>query len=205
MSERAGRIIKRDELEREGLRMARVHAAESEAEPSSEAALGGAVESVREDEASPEVDRVRRLVQAMLGGFARQRREMLMELQPYVVRIAVEVARRVVRRELDTDPGMIARTVESALEQVAAAAQARVRVHPLDAQVLQATIRELVPASDEAAAVEIIPDGSIERGGCVVESDRGIVDARLQTQFEEMQARLLDGLEGMRAREGHDG
>ncbi len=126
---------------------------------------------------------------------------MLVELQPQVVRIAVEVARRVVRRELLTDPGMIGRTVQSALEQVAAASHARVRVHPLDAQVLQATIRELLPASDEAASVEIIPDGSIERGGCVIESDRGIVDARLETQFEEMQARLLDGLERLRAHE----
>jgi flagellar assembly protein FliH len=140
----------------------------------------------------------------MLGAFARRRREMLMELQPHVVRIAVEVARRIVRRELRTDPGMVARTVGSALELVASASRARVRVHPLDAQVLQSTIREIVTAPDEAAAVEIIPDGSIERGGCVVEGDRGIVDARLQTQFEEMQTRLLDGLEATRAWGGAD-
>jgi flagellar assembly protein FliH len=148
--------------------------------------------------ASDEVDRMRRLVQAILSGFARQRRELLGELQPYVVRIAVEVARRIVQRELRTDPGMVSRTVGSALEEVATVAETRVRVHPLDAQVLQATIREIVPTPDEAASLKIVPDGSIERGGCVVESDRGIVDARLQTQFEEMQARLLDGLDAER-------
>ncbi|MGI5818242.1 MAG: FliH/SctL family protein [Armatimonadota bacterium] len=143
---------------------------------------------------------MRRLVQAMLAGFARQRRELLMELQPYVVRIAVEVARRIVRRELQTDPGLTARTVGAALDQIATASETRVRVHPLDARLLKSTIREIVPAPDEAASLQIIPDGSIERGGCVVESDRGIVDARLQTQFEEMQGRLLDGLEETRSR-----
>ena len=152
-----------------------------------------------EAERAPEgehTERVRRLVQAMLSGVAQQRRELLAELQPYVVRIAVEVARRIVGRELTTDPGLITRTTEVALEQMMSASQITVRVHPLDAQVLQATLSEIVRAPDQADGLEIVPDGSIEPGGCVVESDRGIVDARLRTQFEEMQARLLQELDG---------
>ncbi len=195
MSEQGRRIIKADELEGEGVCVRHFGTGESTTDQKAQQPTVPEVEAEGADQA-PEVDRVRRLVQAMLSGFARQRRELLMELQPHVVRIAVEVARRIVRRELRTDPGMVARTVETALEQVAEASQTRVRVHPLDAQVLQSTIREIVSAPDEAAAVEIIPDGSVERGGCVVESDRGIVDARLATQFEEMQTRLMDGLDG---------
>lgn len=191
------RILKRDEIERGHVHVVRVGAPGSSSADDLPADAAPAVEAAEESN-SPEVDRMRRLVQAMLSGFARQRRGLLAELQPYVVRIGVEVAHRIVRRELRTDPGMVSRTVGAALEQVAAASETRVRVHPLDAQVLQESIREIVPAPDEAAALEIIPDGSIERGGCVVESDRGIVDARLQTQFEEMQARLLDGLSATR-------
>jgi flagellar assembly protein FliH len=156
------------------------------------------VEDPDEATESEQVERVRRLVQAMLAGFSRQRRELLMELQPYVTRISVEVARRIVQRELRTDPGMVTRVVGTALEQVAAASRVRVRVHPLDARTLRETLREIVSAPDEAEAIEIVPDGSIERGGCLVESDRGIVDARLQTQFSEMQTSLLDALESHR-------
>lgn len=149
-----------------------------------------------------QVERVRRLVQAMLAGFSQQRRELLMELQPYVTRISVEVARRIVQRELRTDPGMVTRVVGAALEQMAAASRVRVRVHPLDARTLRETLQEIVSAPDEAEAIEIVPDGSIEHGGCVVESDRGIVDARLQTQFSEMQTSLLDAFETHRLGEG---
>ncbi len=188
-----GRIIRSDELERSGLQVRRLGEpdvvrearAEVTVEPAEPAGSG-----------SEHTERMRRLVQAMLSGFAQQRRELLVELQPYVVRIAVEVARRIVRRELMSDPGMIARTVESALEQMMSASQITVRVHPLDAQLLQAAMHEIVSAPDQAEAIEVVPDSSIEPGGCVVESDRGIVDARLRTQFEEMQARLLQELEG---------
>ncbi|MFW5867491.1 MAG: FliH/SctL family protein [Armatimonadota bacterium] len=194
------RILKREELEGAQVDVGGIATVREVVDDAPTAEARARVESVDEETTSAEADRTRGLVQAMLSGFARQRRELLTELQPYVVRIAVEVARRIVQRELRTDPGLVNRTVRSALEQVAMASETRVRVHPLDAQVLQSTIREIVQAPDEAASLQIVPDGSIERGGCVVESDQGIVDARLQTQFEEVQARLLDGLSTHRPR-----
>ncbi len=201
MSEgRPGRVVKRDELERGRIQVDGLGAHEPP-DSAGDEARPRVIEAVAEAGESEQVDRVRRLVQAMLSGFAQQRRELVHELQPYAVRIAVEVARRIVRRELRTDPGLITRTVASALEQVAAESRVHVRVHPLDARLLQDTIRDIVSASDEAAAVEIVPDGSVEQGGCVVESDRGIVDARLRTQFEAMQTRLLDALESHRSEE----
>lgn len=166
---------------------------------------GALAEVLEQPGEAEQVDRVRRLVQAMLRGFAQQRRELLAELRPYVVRLAVEIARRIVQRELRTDPGLIVRTTDTALEQVASASGVRVRVHPLDAELLQQTMSEMVPAPDRAAAIEVVPDGSIEQGGCVVESDRGIVDARLRTQFEEMQTSLLDALEGHGSQEEAEG
>lgn len=188
-----GRIIKQSELDDSDTRVRGLGPAEkAPAETRSEESV--TVEAARPAR-SDEEQRVRRLVQAMLSGFAQQRRELLADLQPYVVRIAVEVAQRIVRRELRTDPGLIVRTAETALEQLSSASLVRVRAHPLDAQLLESRMNEIVSARDEAATVEIVPDGSIERGGCVVESDRGIVDARLHTQFEEIQARLFDALD----------
>ncbi|MFO8080014.1 MAG: FliH/SctL family protein [Armatimonadota bacterium] len=205
MNGRGRRVLKRAELDAREMKAAWMERSAGGSGDGPTAESQPAVEPPAGAVEADEVDRMRRLVQAILSGFARQRRELLSELQPYVVRIAVEVARRIVQRELRTDPGMVSRTVGSALEEVATAAETRVRVHPLDAQVLQSTIREIVPTPDEAASLKIIPDGSIERGGCVVESDRGIVDARLQTQFEEMQARLLDGLDAARTTEADGG
>lgn len=193
MSEGAtGRIIKRAELARSGTPVRTL--GERLAYPLAPAPL--LVEEPLEPEPDDaEIERTRRLVQAMLSGFAQQRRELLDELLPYVVRIAVEVARRIVRRELTSDPGMVTRTVQAALEQMLSASQIVVRVHPLDAQVLQAQIGSIADAPDQAEAIEIVPDGSIDPGGCVVESERGIIDARLRTQFEQMQAQLLQELE----------
>ena len=199
-----GRIIRRTEIEANEVRVTPVGgdlAPPAHETPVVDVPVAPRAEVVPEPGDDEQVERVRRLVQAMLSGFARQRRELLADLQPYVVHISVEIARRIVRRELRTDPGMITRIAESALEQIGAAANVRVRVHPLDAQVLERSMMEIVSAPDEAAAIEVVPDAAVEQGGCVVESDRGIVDARLRTQFEEIQTSLLASLETESRRE----
>ena len=190
-----GRVIRREETESGRVGVTPLLGGGSTLAAGAGGSTAARPEVVAEPVDSDREQRVRELVQAMLSGFAQQRRELLEDLQPYVVRIAVEIARRIVGRELRTDPGLITNIARGALEQIGTAANVRVRVHPLDAQILHEAILQWAPTSGEAAALEIVPDGSIERGGCLVESDQGVVDARLSTQFEEMQISLLDALE----------
>ena len=190
-----GRVIRREEAESGRVGVTPLLGGGSTLAAGAGGSTAARPEVVAEPVDSDREQRVRELVQAMLSGFAQQRRELLEDLQPYVVRIAVEIARRIVGRELRTDPGLITNIARGALEQIGTAANVRVRVHPLDAQILHEAILQWAPTSGEAAALEIVPDGSIERGGCLVESDQGVVDARLSTQFEEMQISLLDALE----------
>jgi flagellar assembly protein FliH len=58
----------------------------------------------------------------------------------------------------------------------------RVRMHPSDAAILSpAWAQQAVPAGQR---LELVPDESVRRGGCLVEGDHGMVDARLDTQLQ---------------------
>ena len=92
---------------------------------------------------------------------------------------------------------------ESALTQEGVRAQVRqatahaknkeslvVRLHPADLSALRAAgaLNAILPPNK---AVSWVADDSIELGGCVVETDGGGLDARLETQVERMRAALL--------------
>jgi flagellar biosynthesis/type III secretory pathway protein FliH len=64
--------------------------------------------------------------------------------------------------------------VREGLERVRRASRVRVRVHPSDA----AQLIEL--------EAEVVEDPSITRGGCVVESELGEVDARLEVRLDAL-------------------
>ena len=97
-----------------------------------------------------------------------------------VTRTAVQLARQVVRHELDTRPEIIAKVAQEAVNAIVLSARhLRVHVHPADQQHVAAGAGEALKARD----VRIIADPAIEPGGCIVDSDLGQVDARIGTRW----------------------
>ncbi|MEZ4339423.1 MAG: FliH/SctL family protein [Sandaracinaceae bacterium] len=102
------------------------------------------------------------------------------EARASALAIATAVARRIVGDALAAEPERVRAMVERATARVARARRTTVRVHPDDLALV-----ESLPAT-------CVADASLTRGDCVVESDLGDVDGRVETQI----ARLLAALGG---------
>jgi flagellar assembly protein FliH len=68
----------------------------------------------------------------------------------------------------------------------------KLRVHPDDESTLRQRRVEVSSAIDSLREVVIEADDKIERGGCIVESDSGNVDARLSTQLRSIELVLFE-------------
>ncbi|MBV8604962.1 MAG: flagellar biosynthesis protein [Pelomonas sp.] len=98
-----------------------------------------------------------------------------------LTRCAVELARQVVRSELQTRPELIAQVAHDAVEALQLAARhVRVRVHPDD----HPLVLEGAGAELRARDAQVLPDPEIVRGGCTVDSDLGSVDASLPARWQ---------------------
>jgi flagellar assembly protein FliH len=106
------------------------------------------------------------------------------------VRLAVEVARRVLHRELSLDPAALEALVGAALAKLSAQEVYRVRVHPDQEPMLRACLLKLARNPE----VEVVSDSAQERGGAVFETNRGALDASVETQFREIERGLADQL-----------
>ncbi|HLM99510.1 MAG TPA: FliH/SctL family protein [Bryobacteraceae bacterium] len=104
-----------------------------------------------------------------------------------LIRLAVAIARRVVRRELTVDPQTITGLVKAALEQLAAGETARLRVHPEH----EAIVRGFL-ADAGRGSITVIADGALARGSAVFETARGDLDASAETQLAEIERGLTD-------------
>jgi flagellar assembly protein FliH len=108
----------------------------------------------------------------------RARQALLADAETTVATLALAIARRLVGEDLEAHPERVRALVLEALGRVRRATRARVRVHPSDAA-------QLVDLD-----VAIVADAAIERGGCMVESEIGNVDARLEARLDAL-ARAL--------------
>lgn len=107
-----------------------------------------------------------------------------------MVKLALAIARRVLRRELAIDPEALHGLVLAALEKLQAQEICRVKVHPSHAAAVTACLQKLVTGS----AVEIVPDPSREPGALIFETSRGNLDVSVETQLQEIERGLTDRL-----------
>jgi flagellar assembly protein FliH len=124
------------------------------------------------------------------------RKTLMQQSERQMVQLALTLARRVVQREISLDPELIAAMAHVAIKKLGVSNPSTIRLHPDDYTVV---------ARDgdrwSGSNVTVVPDPSIARGGCMVESDFGTIDATLDRQFDEMARALLGGA-GVPVREG---
>jgi flagellar assembly protein FliH len=107
-----------------------------------------------------------------------------------MLRLALAIARRVLRRELAVDPDALRGLALAALEKLNAIEIYRVRVHPS----LASQLESLVAASRSRTALEVIADAGSAPGSIVFETARGNMDASIDTQLAEIERGLADRL-----------
>ncbi|MEW6082095.1 MAG: FliH/SctL family protein [Bacillota bacterium] len=121
----------------------------------------------------------------------------LQEVRPEVLDLAVEIARRIMRREVSQCPEALLSMAEAAMEKVKAEEAVVVRVNPRDVVVVSEGKARLLEGVTGIKSLHILEDDTVEPGGCIVEGNRGRVDATLESQLAMVREALLEA--------GHDG
>lgn len=122
---------------------------------------------------------------------AGERERWLAEWESSAVRLAVAIASRIVRAELSVQPELARGMITDALQTAAGSTRLRVRLHPDDIAELGPQAEDVVQSLASCGEATIIPDATIERGGSLVETQHGTIDARLDTQLERITSELL--------------
>lgn len=105
------------------------------------------------------------------------------EVRGAVGELAVGVARRVLGEAFEADPHLVRRLVDEALERLRRANAVTVTVHPDD-----------VGALDGISAT-VIPDPELARGDCVVSSELGELDGRIEVRLDALAKAIADASE----------
>ena len=113
------------------------------------------------------------------------------QVEHEVVKLSVEVAKKIVHREVQVDKEIIQTLVRVALSHVAEKSAVTVHLNPVDYNYLIAQRAEL--SQSEGRDISLLADKSIERGGCLIQTECGDIDARIEEKFKEVEQMFFDG------------
>lgn len=125
-----------------------------------------------------------------LRELALQKRKIRNEAEQELVQLSLAIARRILYRELATDPESIHGIVHAALQKLQNREIVRVRAYPAAVAAVRAAFERL----PNAAAVEIVADTGLATGAILFETALGELDASIETQLQEIQRGFADRL-----------
>lgn len=130
-------------------------------------------------EAEESCSRVKQLAES----FANTLDNLDFRLADMVLELALDVARQVVAGELAARPERILDVVNLALKQMAESTrEARLLMNPEDATLVRPRLEQVLDKN----RLRIVEDARIVRGGCLIETSQGDLDATLQARWRQV-------------------
>lgn len=126
-----------------------------------------------------------------LSQVVRQLDEIKNEIYRYsekeVVSLAMGIATKIVRHEVTIDENIILNVLKQALKKIVGYDNIKIRVNPSDLQFLKTQNHKFSHLIDNMESVVFEGDEAILTGGCLIETNSGDIDARIDKQLEAVE------------------
>ena len=139
-----------------------------------------------------EVERLIERMHKILESVMQRREDILDETEQQIVELVVLMTRKVVKVISDNQKSVINNNVLAALKKVKGRGSVTLRVNLEDLKLATQNIDEFIKRCENIKGITVMEDSTVEKGGCIVETDFGAIDARISSQLSEVENRVME-------------
>ncbi len=126
-----------------------------------------------------------------LGAFVGAEDRVFQEIAPNILSIAVDIAQKIIKTEVKADPQIVLNTVLDVLKTLSKnEPKITIRVNPVQVQYIKDTLPEEIRLMGMETKLSVLSDEGITEGGCIVQTNNGMVDASIEAQLDIVQNAL---------------
>lgn len=120
-----------------------------------------------------------------------QKETIIAEAEPFLLELSTTIASQIIKQELETSPDKLVELIKQHILRFKEKDFITVCVHPDDFDFIQSQRAHLVAVVNGETEIKIIPDHTVTPKGCIIRTAYGSVDARIDTQLEEIKNVIL--------------
>lgn len=144
------------------------------------------------DEGKEEVTRLVNSLNKIISATIERRGEIIKNVEQQLVMIVLLIARKVIKTISEHQKGIVMQNIREALHKVRGRTDVVIRVNIEDLELTTEHKEEFLKMVEEIKNVAILEDSTVDRGGCIIETDFGNIDARIASQFQEIEDRIKE-------------
>ncbi len=123
------------------------------------------------------------------------RKETNRQIENEVVELALAIARQVICQEITIDREIVICVAREALAKVEDPGRIKIKMSPSDLQFIKETRSQLSKLIENIDNVTLEAVENIQSGGCIIETDLGEIDARIEKQLQAVQESFRSAME----------
>lgn len=143
-------------------------------------------ENIAEEKFNRKLEAIEQKVAEIIGNVEISRNAVLKQAHRIVLEISLEIARKIINTEVATNDDIVIYVIKKAISHIVDKHGFVVRVAPDDFSNVMSKKEAWTSISQRLEDISIEEDERIEKGGCIIESESGAADARIDVQVAEM-------------------
>lgn len=139
-----------------------------------------------------EAERLIERLHVIIARAIERRNEIMTESESQLVGLVLNIARKVVKVLTENQRNVVVNNVLQALRKLKSKTDVNIRVNIADLKVTTEHIKDITARIERVGNITVMEDATVDPGGCIIETDFGEIDARISSQFQEIEDKILE-------------
>ncbi|MEA1910684.1 MAG: flagellar assembly protein FliH [Spirochaetota bacterium] len=143
-------------------------------------------------EGQVEVERLVNQLHAIIDKTIEKRNDIIDESETQIINLVIMIAKKVVKVISENQKNVVVNNVIQALRKLKSRGEVLVKVNIADVELTSDHIKDFMRMVENIRSVTVVEDSTVDKGGCIIETDFGEIDARISSQLHEIEEKILD-------------
>jgi flagellar assembly protein FliH len=127
----------------------------------------------------------------LLGAIGEQHAQLRSAVEQTVIDLSLEIGSRILKREIELTSPVVGQ-IREAMKRILGVEKVRIKVNHADEDLVRSHKTDLHQAADSVKEFVVETDEKVSAGSCILESELGNVDARIETQLRQIELALRE-------------
>jgi flagellar assembly protein FliH len=143
-------------------------------------------------EGTAEVQRLVESLHAIITKAIEKRNEIIEEAETQIINLVLLIVKKVIKVISENQKNVVINNVVQALRKLKSRGDVVIRVNLADLELTSEHVKDFMKMVENVKSITVLEDSSVDRGGCIIETDFGQIDARISSQLHEIEERILE-------------
>jgi flagellar assembly protein FliH len=123
-------------------------------------------------------------LQEQIKNILNLKESLVKEMEKDIVELAIKVAEKVINKKVEEEPELVSNYLIELLPKIEQAKNITIWINPNEIEYVRLSKEKFKNLVEDVENINIAPDSRIEKGGCIIETNFGKIDARISTKLE---------------------